>query len=46
VIAVLGASSRDPDSNLGEDESEEVLVFIAVLIGRVLVDLLRWFADE
>jgi hypothetical protein len=46
VIAVLGASSRDPTSNLGDEESEEVLVFIAVLIGRVLVDLLGWFADE
>ena len=45
VIAVLAASSVDPDSGLGTPEGFDAHLLVAQEVARVLVDLLQWFAD-
>jgi len=45
VIAVLSASSVDPDSPLGTAEGFDAHLLVAQEVARVLVDLLRWFSD-
>ncbi|HEX2046691.1 MAG TPA: hypothetical protein VHF27_02945 [Acidimicrobiales bacterium] len=45
VIAVLAGSSVDPDSRLGTAEAFDAQLLVAQEVARVLVDLLRWFAD-
>ena len=45
VIAVLAGSSVDPDSPLGTSEAFDAQLLVAQEVGRVLVDLLRWFPD-
>ena len=45
VIAVLAASSRDPESGLAGDEGFDELVLRAMGVARVLIDLLKWEND-
>jgi hypothetical protein len=45
VIAVLSASSVDPDSPLGTPEGFDAQLLVAQKVARVLVDLLQWFSD-
>ena len=45
VIAVLAASSVDPDSALATPEGFDAHLLVAQEVARVLVDLLQWFAD-
>jgi len=45
VIAVLSASSVDPDSALGTAEGFDAQLLVAQEVARVLVDLLQWFFD-
>jgi hypothetical protein len=45
VIAVLSGSSVDPDSSIGTAEGFDAHLLMAQKVARVLVDLLRWFAD-
>lgn len=45
VIAVLAGSSTDPDSLLTSPEGFDAHLLAAQEVARVLVDLLRWFAD-
>jgi hypothetical protein len=45
VIAVLSASSVDPDSPLGTVEGFDAQLLVAQEVARVLVDLLQWFSD-
>lgn len=46
VIAVLTASSTDPETQLTSEEGFEQLLAIAQESARVLVDLLLWFGDD
>lgn len=46
VIAVLSASSEDPDTHLGTDEAFQEHLFRAGLVARVLVDVLQWASDD
>jgi putative methionine-R-sulfoxide reductase with GAF domain len=45
VIAVVSASSADPDSTLATDEGFDGHLLVAQEVARVLVDLLHWFPD-
>jgi hypothetical protein len=45
-LAVLSASSRNPRSKLTQTEGFRHHVFLADLVARVLVDLLKWFDDR
>jgi hypothetical protein len=45
VVAVLSAAARDSDTALVREEGFQELLARAVAIGRVLIDLLRWFGD-
>ena len=45
VIAVLAASSVDPDSALATPAGFDAHLLVAQEVARVLVDLLQWFAD-
>lgn len=45
VIAVLTASTRDPETRLGTDEATEDLLLRALLLSRILIELLQWFPD-
>ncbi len=45
VIAVLAASSRDPESQLAGEEGFDELVLRAMAVARVLIDLLKWEND-
>jgi putative methionine-R-sulfoxide reductase with GAF domain len=45
VIAVLAGSSVDAGSGLGSDAGFDAHLLLAREVARVLVDLLRWFAD-
>ena len=46
VLAVLSAASDDPDAELRSEAGMESLVALADAAARVLVDLLKWFADD
>jgi len=45
VIAVVAGSSVDANSGLGSDTGFDAHLLLAQEVGRVLVDLLRWFPD-
>lgn len=45
VVAVLAGSSSDPDSPVGTAEGFDAHLLLAQKVARVLVDLLKWFAD-
>ena len=45
VIAVLAASSVDPESALATPEGFDAHLLVAQEVARVLVDLLQWFGD-
>lgn len=45
VIAVLSASTADPASRLGTTDGQDELISMAVKVGRVLIDLLKWYDD-
>ena len=45
VIAVLAASSIDPQSPLATAEGFDAHLLVAQEVARILVDLLKWFAD-
>ncbi len=45
VIAVLSASTENPESGLATEEGQEAHLALAGAMGRVLVDLLRWSED-
>jgi hypothetical protein len=46
VLAVLSAASDDPDTELRSEVGMEALVALAGAVARVLVDILKWFADD
>jgi hypothetical protein len=45
IVAVLSASSTDPDSALGTAEGFDAHLLAAQQVARVLIDLLQWFTD-
>jgi hypothetical protein len=45
VVAVLAGSSTDPDSALTTPEGFDAQLLMAQEVARVLIDLLKWFAD-
>jgi len=45
VVAVLAGSSVDPESPLATPQGFDAHLLLAQEVARVLVDLLRWFAD-
>ncbi len=45
VIGVVSAASLRADSKLADEDGYEELVLISQLVGRVLIDVLKWFPD-
>lgn len=45
VVAVLSASTENPESALDTEEGQEAHLALAAAMGRVVVDLLRWADD-
>jgi GAF domain-containing protein len=45
VIGVLTVSSTRPDHELGSADAEQAITLGALLLSRVLIDLLGWFDD-
>ncbi len=45
VIAVLSASTENPQAGLATEEGREAHLALAAAMGRVVVDLLRWAHD-
>ncbi len=46
VIGVITASSREPDSALVTPDGFDQHLLIARQVGRILIDLLKWFPDQ
>lgn len=46
LIAVLSASTEDPQSDLPTPEAREAHLGLGAAMSRILVDLLRWETDE
>lgn len=46
IVAVLSGSSESPDSLLGTPDGYERHQGAALMVGRVLIDLLKWFPDS
>lgn len=46
VIAVVTAHTADPNTQLPNDDGEVAMVEVALLVSRVLVELLKWFDDR